>query len=520
MSPAAVPTVRPALVRRVVACAAAAAVVVPVALLWNASRLPVQYSITQMGSVEPGSGPRIPEQVAHGAHGHHGPAGGAGTVSVADLVEERTGPADVAVTLTARSERVELAPGVQVDAYTVNGTTPGPTVRATQGDLVEVTFVNESVPDGATLHWHGMDVPNSVDGVAGVTQDAVPVGGTFTYRFVAEDAGTYWYHSHQVSHEQVRKGLLGAVVVDPAPGAPQVGGPDVADLLAAAVDVPAVVHQFGPQRTVQGAVGDTAVNVAPGQAARVRVVNSDDGALPVWVGGAPFRLVAIDGTDVHAPAEVRDQAVLVPAGGRADLLVVAPGDGTAARVELGGSAAVVLGSPDAEGEPTRRPGATLDPLDYGDPAPLGLDPRAATRTFEYTIGRRPGFVDGRPGMQWTINGSTYPDVPMFMVRTGDVVRMTIDNRSGEAHPMHLHGHHVVVLSRDGLAATGSPWWVDSLEVAKGERYEVAFVADNPGIWMDHCHNLPHATEGLVAHLMYEGTTTPYRLGSATVNRPE
>ena len=67
-----------------------------------------------------------------------------------------------------------------------------------------------------TLHWHGVDVPNAEDGVAGVTQDAVPVGGAHVYRFVAEDAGTYWYHSHQVSHEQVRGGLFGTLVVDPA----------------------------------------------------------------------------------------------------------------------------------------------------------------------------------------------------------------------------------------------------------------------------------------------------------------
>jgi FtsP/CotA-like multicopper oxidase with cupredoxin domain len=77
---------------------------------------------------------------------------------------------------------------------------------------------------------------------------------------------------------------------------------------------------------------------------------------------------------------------------------------------------------------------------------------------------------------------------------GDVVRMRISNRSGEVHPMHLHGHHAVVLSRNGVAATGSPWWVDSLNVGNGESYEIAFVADNPGIWMDHCHNLPHAAE--------------------------
>ena len=78
--------------------------------------------------------------------------------------------------------------------------------------------------------------------------------------------------------------------------------------------------------------------------------------------------------------------------------------------------------------------------------------------------------------------------------------------------MHLHGHHAVVLSRDGVAATGSPWWVDTLEVGNGERYEIAFVADNPGIWMDHCHNLPHAAEGLVAHLAYNGVREPFVVG--------
>jgi FtsP/CotA-like multicopper oxidase with cupredoxin domain len=96
----------------------------------------------------------------------------------------------------------------------------------------------------------------------------------------------------------------------------------------------------------------------------------------------------------------------------------------------------------------------------------------------------------------------------------------IENSSGETHPMHLHGHHAVVLSRDGEPASGSPWWVDSLEVGAGQTFEVAFVADNPGLWMDHCHNLPHAADGLVAHLMYEGVTSSYRIGGDAHNEPE
>jgi FtsP/CotA-like multicopper oxidase with cupredoxin domain len=106
------------------------------------------------------------------------------------------------------------------------------------------------------------------------------------------------------------------------------------------------------------------------------------------------------------------------------------------------------------------------------------------------------------------------------VAEGDVVRMRIHNDSGARHPMHLHGHHAVVLARNGVAATGSPWEVDSLDVADGDTYDLAFVADNPGVWVDHCHNLPHAAEGLMVHLAYEGVHTPFVVGGPAGNVPE
>ena len=162
----------------------------------------------------------------------------------------------------------------------------------------------------------------------------------------------------------------------------------------------------------------------------------------------------------------------------------------------------------------------LDLLSYGTPAELPFEVDDPDRRFEFRIDRWPGFLAGRPGLWWTINGHQYPDVPMFTVAEGDVVVMTIENSSGQGHPMHLHGHHAVVLSRNGQPSTGSPWWVDSLNVADGETYEIAFLADNPGIWMDHCHNLPHAAEGLVAHLMYQGVSTPYQVGGEPGNEPE
>jgi FtsP/CotA-like multicopper oxidase with cupredoxin domain len=187
---------------------------------------------------------------------------------------------------------------------------------------------------------------------------------------------------------------------------------------------------------------------------------------------------------------------------------------------VAGTATVSLGIGPVDPPSAELPGETVDLLTYGTPAPLGFDPAKADRNFEYRIGRQIGFLDGKPGLWWTINGHKFPDVPMYMVAEGDIVRMKISNTSGQAHPMHLHGHHAVVLSRNGVAATGSPWWVDTLEVGNKETYEIAFVADNPGLWMDHCHNLPHASQGLMTHLMYEGVTTPYRVGGKSHNKPE
>ena len=494
--------------RLLVAVAATIAVVAPLAWLWQASRMPGEYGVMEMGYADYGGGPSSTPSSGHeeaheGAHG----GGDAGTVSVADLVADPDREADVTVDLVAEAATITLASGREVEGYTVNGSSPGPMIRVREGELLEVRLHNESVEGGVTLHWHGVDVPNAEDGVAGVTQDAVGIGEDHTYRWVADEAGTYWYHSHQISHEQVIRGLLGPLVVEPRRAETSV------------VEVPALAHTYAGRRTLNGEEGDVPVIAEPGQQVRVRVINTDNGAVRTWA-SAPYTIAAVDARDLHEPTPVSGRWLDVTAGGRADLLLEVPEDGSALRVNVGADTALVIGPEGAEAPPVDEPDDALDLLSYGSPAPLGLDPESADREFDYSIGRRPGFVQGKPGMWWTINGHMWPNVPMFVVAEGDVVRMTIDNHSGDVHPMHLHGHHAVVLSRNGEEATGSPWWFDSLDVKDGESYEVAFVADNPGIWMDHCHNLQHAVDGLIAHLMYEGVTTPYRIGGKSANHPE
>jgi FtsP/CotA-like multicopper oxidase with cupredoxin domain len=469
-----------------------------------------------MGYLDYGGGPAPAMAGTHGAGWMAGmPGMEHGTehgTSVADLRTRTTREADAVFDLTARRQRFRLPTGERIDGYTVNGRSPGPTLRVHVGDLVEVHLHNANVPDGITLHWHGVDVPNAEDGVAGVTQDAVPPGGDFIYRWVAPHTGTYWYHSHQVSHEQVIGGLFGGIEVLPRVSTGSTtGGGSTRDVLA-------VVHTYDGIATVNGRSGTQHVAAAPGERVRVRIVDTDNGPQTVWA-DTPFRLVTTDGYDVHGPTPIEGRSVGVPAGGRAELELTVPDDG-AARVELLGGVSLVVGARGATAAAVPQPQRQLDLLHYGTPAPVPFDAGHPDRSFTYSIGRRPGFLDGRPGLWWSVNGHLFPDLPMFVVEEGDVVRIHYENHSGDVHPMHLHGHHAVVLDRDGEPVTGSPWWFDSLDVRDGESYDIAFVADNPGIWMDHCHNLKHAAQGLVTHLMYAGVTEPFRVGGDAGNQPE
>ncbi|NNC81362.1 MAG: multicopper oxidase domain-containing protein, partial [Acidimicrobiales bacterium] len=117
--------------------------------------------------------------------------------------------------LTAAPTTVDLAEGVTVDVWAYEGTVPGPELRVALGDTVVVNLRNE-LPQATSIHWHGVRVPNAMDGVPGVNQEAVPPGDEFRYEFVPKDAGTFWFHSHNRGSEQVERGLYGSlVVIDP-----------------------------------------------------------------------------------------------------------------------------------------------------------------------------------------------------------------------------------------------------------------------------------------------------------------
>ncbi|MGW0072374.1 multicopper oxidase family protein [Streptosporangium sandarakinum] len=449
-------------------------------------------------------------------------------------------------TLTARTATVTLSSGRRVAAWTFDGRVPGPPITAVEGDLVEVRLRNADVTSGVTIHWHGYDVPAGEDGVPGLTQDAVRPGQEFTYRFLADQAGTYWYHTHEVSDIGVRKGLYGTLVVSPRVGGPagsgsgpgaasggesgrtRDGGSGGPDASATGLDLTLPVHTFGGTTVLGDQDRTVERSAAPGTPVRLRLVNTDNTPHRFTLAGTPYRLVAVDGQDLNGPGELGRTGLRLPAGGRYDLAFTMP----AARTVLlavddrteglrlspqqdssGGASTPAPGSGTAGSTGSARDGASWPELDitrYGTPAgtPFGSGSRF-DRRFTLVLDRGLTFSGGRPMYAHTVNGRAFPSIPTQVVRDGELVRFTVVNRSRDTHPWHLHGHRVLVLSRDGRATGGSPLWLDTFDVRPGEVWEVAFRAANPGMWMNHCHNLAHADQGMVLHLDYEGVTTPF-----------
>jgi FtsP/CotA-like multicopper oxidase with cupredoxin domain len=378
-------------------------------------------------------------------------------------------------TLTAGTATVRVS-GRDIAAWAFNGQVPGPELTATVGDVLEVTLRNRDIARGVTLHWHGYDVPNSQDGVPGVTQAAVLPGHEFVYRFRTDQAGTYWYHTHAVSDVGVRVGLYGILVVRPAP--------------MTGVDVTVPVHTLAglplpaPRREP----------VEEGMPVRLRLINTDSTTHRYALSGTPFRVAAIDGSDLQGPTSLVDTAVLIPAGGRYDLVFTAP----AAPVGLFVDGRMVYSTGPVSAATSAWP--VLDPLTYGAGSPVPWS--RFDRQYILVLDRGLDLHGLLPRYAYTVNGAADPDIPPQVVRLGETVKFTIVNRSLVVHPWHLHGHHVLVLSRNGKPAIASPLWLDSFDVRPGDVWEVAFAADNPGMWANHCHNLAHADGGMTLHLMY------------------
>ncbi len=250
-------------------------------------------------------------------------------------------------TLTAEPIRWEYQKGKSIVAWAFNGQVPGPEIRVTEGDKVRITFTNK-LPRPTTIHWHGLDLPNSMDGVPGVTQAAVKPGETFTYEFTATPAGTRFYHTHGsgVADEaqQSDMGLSGAFIVEPKGYVK----PDkeytvvLDDWLKGEGSFNNAV--LGMDQTNGGmsmnmnynlftmnglAYPDTTpLTVKKGDKVRIRIINaSASTSHPMHLHGQQFKIVAIDGNPVPVAAQLTRNVVTVNPGETYDIEFTATNEG-------------------------------------------------------------------------------------------------------------------------------------------------------------------------------------------------
>ena len=229
--------------------------------------------------------------------------------------------------LTASVVRWNILPDVEVLAYAFNEQVPGPRLQLTQGDRVRIRVTND-LPEPTTVHWHGLDVPNSMDGPAEITQEPIEPGAAFTYEFAVEQAGTFFYHSHAAADRQQALGLSGALVVAPRQPQPPVAADVVVQLgewtvrggwTFPAMPMEGLLPNFF---TINGKAWPETetIRVRVGDDVRVRFVGSGAFAHPMHVHGGPFLIEATDGNPVPEAAQLRKDTVNVSPGERYDVI--------------------------------------------------------------------------------------------------------------------------------------------------------------------------------------------------------
>jgi len=451
---------------------------------------------------------------------------GAAGLTLAGLLPRQV-LADTEFTLVPGPAKVPLVDGQpsQIDVWAYNELVPGPPLRVQKGERVRIAVENR-LAEETTVHFHGIRLPNAMDGVPHLTQHPIAPGHTFQYDFHVPDAGTYWYHSHQRSAEQVGRGLYSAFIVEERE--PIRVDRDVVWLLSDWRLLPNgqisddfhnihdMAHngRVGNTVTMNGRVRETFA-VRSGERIRLRLINAANARVfGLTFSGHRPRVIAYDGQPVepHEPLEGR---VILGPGMRMDLILDMtgkPGERFQVRdnfyrgleyrlLDLVYGTGVVREKP--LDDPIALPANTM-------PEPDTSSAERHEVTFnggmmgqmmmrERGMGGMGMMEMMHTGKIWFINGVAmmgHVMDPMLTLTRGRSYVIAMNNETMWWHPMHLHGHAFRVISRNGIP-TKYREWQDTVLMAPREKVEIAFVADNPGDWMFHCHILEHQESGMM-----------------------
>jgi FtsP/CotA-like multicopper oxidase with cupredoxin domain len=425
--------------------------------------------------------------------------------------------------------------GRALPLWTFSAASPLPVLRLRLGDRLRVRLTNALPRKGehVSIHWHGIRVPIGEDGVPYISQAPVEPGQSFTYDFVPPDTGTFFFHTHCNTAEQLGRGLSGILIVE---GDETVAfdaerilvmrdwriDPQRGTFLPFFTDQGASGSgSFGPLRTVNGEISPT-LAVPPNANIRVRLLNIDATRIAeIGLRSGSAMIIAIDGIAVE-PFRLSDWW-LGPAM-RLDLALRsgAPGS-TIELVDNFAEVPQVLARFAASGAAVNSPVPTWPVLRSGR-APMPDLEKAERLSFELAATAAGARLIAQGGDEfsriimdslclsqqsfWAMNKRSWPGgdrarlpPPLMVLRQGQSYVVELRNLSQVRHPIHLHGHSFRVLSSNKRRLPVH--WADTVLVAPRERVEIAFRADNPGDWMFHCHLIEHQEAGMMGYLQIQ-----------------
>ncbi|MGI9352763.1 MAG: multicopper oxidase family protein [Rhizobiaceae bacterium] len=413
--------------------------------------------------------------------------------------------------------------------WAYDGLVPGPAIHAKKGEEISIEVKN-LLEQPTTVHWHGIRIDNAMDGVAGLTQAPIQPGESFTYRFTPPDAGTYWYHPHNRTWEQLARGLYGTLIVegDAAKADFDRDYSIVADDWR--LENHGSIHEasfrsmhdwshagrLGNILTLNGKPYER-LDVIPGERVRLRFVNTSNARVMKFaLADHETILVALDGQPVQ-PVGLGNEGITLAPAQRADLMVDIEGQvgDEIAILETSSAESLVAGylvcrsgtdSRSSDRGPVKLVSNTIPDPDLSKARVIELVMSGGAMRFLTSASYKGKILDGRSLARehqqvWAFNGvAGMSDKPLFSVAQGETVKINMVNDTAWPHAIHLHGHHFRILSRKRGTIQKEDYEIgtfrDTVLLDRDEMVEISLVVDNPGKWMVHCHMLEHQAAGM------------------------
>ncbi|MEO0944043.1 MAG: multicopper oxidase family protein [Pseudomonadota bacterium] len=432
--------------------------------------------------------------------------------------------AETGAELDIRNAQYSLIEGTVTEGLvSTHGDQPPPVIRMKRNTPFQARVTNR-LDDYTTMHWHGLRLDNAMDGVPYLTQFPLMRDETYDYQLFSPDAGTFWYHPHCMTMDQMALGLTGILIVeeDEDPGFDAElplnlrdfrldGQGNWIDLWTARGAARA--GTIGTLMTTNW-LTEPAYEAPTGGLVRIRVAATDTTRIyKLFMPDAAAKIIALDGHPLPSLVDMptmEDDALILGPGQRADIAVLMPqneGESVTLFSDAPGPARV-LAQIMATGASENR---SLDDLKPLPPNPVSVPDLAIARREEFVFGWSPegdipnnGFCGSLPYTFWSINRTPWPGDavdgvgPLATFQLNESVILRLRNESPNSHPIHLHGLAFRPIASNKRKLP--PYWTDTVMLLPEETIDIAFVADNPGDWAFHCHVIEHQKTGLAGFI--------------------